>query len=355
MLLPACYKEPRGRTPIVEEDVMHLRVPIAVALLIAVLAFVGGPAEAQQYQMKLQSLLNPGHMAADAEIWFAQEVEKRSKGRIKITFYPAASLGFGGARIMTVVKDGLLEFAEMWGAHTAGELRINEVIELPGLIPYDLGLRRQIVDSLLPYWERAHAERNIVPLAVAQVEPRNVYARRPVKTLADLKGMKVRAQGVVETDFTRAIGASPVTLSWEEVYPALQQGTIDAYWVTHSATFNAKLHEVAKHCYEVGLGGATWFLLGNRRAIEGLPADLQKVVRDAGKEAAQRVWDRVDPDIKTFRERLEKGGMAFTQATPQDMKVMLDAAQGVWAEWTQKGGPVAKEMVDKIRVATKGK
>jgi TRAP-type C4-dicarboxylate transport system substrate-binding protein len=328
---------------------------IAAALALVAVAASPGAVEAQQYQWKLQSLLNAGHMATDAEIWFANEVEKRSGGKIKITVYPGASLGFGGARIMTVVKDGLLEYAQMWGAHTAGELRINEVIELPGLIPYDLALRRQIVQTLTPYWEKAHGERGIIPLAVAQVEPRNIYSRKPIKSLADIKGMKVRAQGVVETDFTRAIGASPVTLSWEEVYPALQQGAIDGYWVTHSATFNAKLHEVAKHCYEVGLGGATWFLLGNRRAIEGLPADLQKVVRDAGKEAAQRVWDRVDPDIKTFRERLEKGGMAFTQATPQDMKVMLDAAQGVWAEWTQKGGPVAKEMVDKIRVATKGK
>ena len=330
-------------------------VPIVAVLLLAVLALVGGTAEAQQYQMKLQSLLNPGHMAADAEVWFTQEVEKRSNGRIKITFYPAASLGFGGARIMTVVKDGLLEFAEMWGAHTAGELRINEVIELPGLIPYDLALRRQIVDSLLPYWERAHAERNIIPLAVAQVEPRNVYARRPVKSLAELKGMKVRAQGVVETDFTRAIGASPVTLSWEEVYPALQQGTIDAYWVTHSATFNAKLHEVAKHCYEVGLGGAAWYLLANKRTIDGLPADLRKIVIDTGKEAGGRVWARVDGDIKSYKDRLQQAGMSFTPAAPADMKAMLDSAQGVWGEWTQKGGPVAKEMVDKIKTAVQAK
>jgi TRAP-type C4-dicarboxylate transport system substrate-binding protein len=167
--------------------------------------------------------------------------------------------------------------------------------------------------------------------------------------------MKIRAQGVVETDFTKSIGASPVTLSWEEVYPALQQGAIDGYWVTHSATFNAKLHEVARHCYEVGLGGATWFLLGNRRTVEALPADLRKIVRDTGKEASQRVWDRVDPDIKSFRDRLEKAGMTFTQASADDMKVMLDAAQGVWADWTQKGGPVAKEMVDKIKVAVKSK
>jgi len=175
------------------------------------------PAEAQTV-WKLQSLVNPGHMAADAELWLAQEVEKRTGGKLKITVYTGAALGFAGPRILTVVKDGLLEASEMWGAHVAGDLRIAEVIELPGLIPYDIPLRKKAVEALRPYWEKAMGERfNIIPIAVAQVEPRNIYARKPIKTLADLKGMKIRAQGPVETDFTRAIGATPVTTDWPEV------------------------------------------------------------------------------------------------------------------------------------------
>ncbi|MBI2217109.1 MAG: TRAP transporter substrate-binding protein DctP [Candidatus Rokubacteria bacterium] len=327
----------------------------AVVLGLVGLVALGGArtAQAQSHQWKLQSLLNPGHMATDAELWFAKEVEKRTNGKVKITVYTGASLGFGGARIMQVVKDGLLETAQMWGAHTAGELRINEVIELPGLIPYDIPLRKKIVAALMPYWERELGQRNIIPLAVAQVEPRNIYTRAPVKSLEDLKVMKIRAQGVVETDFTRAIGATPVTLSWEEVYPALQQGVIDGYWVTHSATFNAKLHEVAKHAWNIGLGGATWYIIANKRTVEGLPDDLEKIVRATGKEAAGRVWDRVDQDIRTYRKRLEDAGMKFTDASPEDMQVMLDKARGVWGQWQEKGGPVAKEMVGKIQAIVK--
>ena len=309
---------------------------LGLAALTALAA--AAPVAGQEIQWKFQTLLNPGHMGADADLWFANEVEKRTGGKMKITVYTGASLGFGGARIMQVVRDGLLETAEMWGAHTAGELRINEVIELPGLIPYDLALRKKIVESLMPYWEREQGQRNIVPLAVAQVEPRNIYARRPIRSLGDLKGMKIRAQGVVETDFTRAIGATPVTLSWEEVYPALQQGVIDGYWVTHSATFNAKLHEVARYCWNVGLGGATWSIIANRRMVEGLPADIQKVVRQTGREAADRVWERVDADIHSFRKQLEQAGMQFIDASPEDLKVMLDRARDVWDQWQDKAG-----------------
>jgi TRAP-type C4-dicarboxylate transport system substrate-binding protein len=324
---------------------------LGLAALTALAA--AAPVAGQEIQWKFQTLLNPGHMGADADLWFANEVEKRTGGKMKITVYTGASLGFGGARIMQVVRDGLLETAEMWGAHTAGELRINEVIELPGLIPYDLALRKKIVESLMPYWEREQGQRNIVPLAVAQVEPRNIYARRPIRSLGDLKGMKIRAQGVVETDFTRAIGATPVTLSWEEVYPALQQGVIDGYWVTHSATFNAKLHEVARYCWNVGLGGATWSIIANRRMVEGLPADIQKVVRQTGREAADRVWERVDADIHSFRKQLEQAGMQFIDASPEDLKVMLDRARDVWDQWQDKAGPVGKEMVSKIQAMVK--
>jgi TRAP-type C4-dicarboxylate transport system substrate-binding protein len=237
----------------------------------------------------------------------------------------------------------------MWGAHVSGDLRIAEVLELPGLIPYDIPLRKTIVHAVLPAQEKAMQRFGVLPLASGQVEPRNIYSRKPIRSLADLKGLKLRAQGIVETEFTRAIGATPVTLSWEEVYPAMQQGVIDAYWVTHSATFSAKLHEVARHCWEVGLGGANWFIVVNRAALDRLPADARQAVLDLRQPVSDRLWDRVDGDIREFRKRLMDKGMTFAQASPEDMKAMLDAAPGVWETWLQKAGPEARELVEKIK------
>lgn len=235
------------------------------------------------------------------------------------------------------------------GAHVSGDLRIAEIIELPGLIPYDIPLRKKIVQMVLPAQERAMDGFGVLPFASGQVEPRNIYSRKPIRSIADLKGLKLRAQGIVETEFTKAIGATPVTLTWEEVYPAMQQGVIDAYWVTHSATFNAKLHEVAKYCYEVGLGGANWFIVINKAALQKLPPDAQKVILDLRQPVSDKLWDRVDPDIGEFKKRLQEKGMTFTQASPEDMKAMLDVAPKVWDTWLQKAGPEAKDLVEKIK------
>jgi TRAP-type C4-dicarboxylate transport system substrate-binding protein len=327
---------------------------LAFLLTILVLAAppLTGVGHAQSATWKLQSLLNPGHMAADAELFFAKEIEKRSGGRLKVTVYLAASLGFPGPRALQTVQNRLLEASEVWGAHVAGDLRVTEVMELPGLIPYDIELRKKITATLWPQIEKIMGERfGIIPAAMAQVEPRNIYTKKPIRTLADLKGMKIRAQGPVETDFTRAIGATPVTTDWPEVYPALQQGVIDGYWVTHSATFNAKLHEIAKYAWDVGLGGATWYIIVNRGAFQELPADVQKMVREVGREAAAFVWGRVDHDIKDYRARLEKAGMTFTAAPDADRRAMLDHAKGVWAEWVKRAGPTGQDMVGQIQAA----
>jgi TRAP-type C4-dicarboxylate transport system substrate-binding protein len=326
------------------------RTWIVVLVVLTLVGLAVLPGEGQQLAAwKLQSLLNPGYMGTDAEIWFAQEVEKRTGGKVKITVYPGAALGFAGPRIMTAVGQGLLESAQMWGAHVSGDLRLAEIIELPGLIPYDIPLRKKIVQMVLPAQEKAMASFGVLPFASGQVEPRNIYSRKPIKGLADLKGLKLRAQGVVETEFTKAIGATPVTLSWEEVYPAMQQGVIDAYWVTHSATFNAKLFEVAKYCYEVGLGGANWFVIVNTGAIEKLPPDVRQAVLALRQPVSDRLWDRVDGDIREFKKRLQDKGMSFTQASPEDMKAMLDVAPRVWDTWLQKAGPEAKDLVERIK------
>lgn len=327
---------------------MRRTVTLVLVSLVVVAFALGGAAEAQT-TWKLQSLLNPGYMGTDAEIWFAKEVEKRTGGKLKITVYPGAALGFAGPRILTAVGQGLLETSQMWGAHVSGDLRLAEIIELPGLIPYDIPLRKKIVKLVFPAQEKAMEKFGVLPLASGQVEPRNIYSRKPIRSVADLKGLKLRAQGVVETEFTKAIGATPVTLTWEEVYPAMQQGVIDAYWVTHSATFNAKLYEVAKYCYEVGLGGANWYVIANKAAVDKLPPDVKKVVLALREPLAEKLWDRVDGDIREFKKRLQDKGMTFAQASPEDMKAMLDVAPKVWETWLQKAGPEARELVEKIK------
>ncbi|MBI2552929.1 MAG: hypothetical protein HYV92_00510 [Candidatus Rokubacteria bacterium] len=106
---------------------------------------------------------------------------------------------------------------------------------------------------------------------------------------------------------------------------------------------------MAKYCYEVGLGGANWFVVVNKASIQKLPPDVRKVVLELRQPVSDKLWDRVDGDIREFRKRLMDKGMTFSQASPEDLKVMLDVAPKVWETWLQKAGPEAKDLVEKIK------
>ena len=315
----------------------------------------GGSAGADQViTWKHQAVLAESHFSTQNEQWWADQITQKTNGRLKFEIYPGGGLNIAGSQVLRAVGDGLMDSGQMWGAHVAGELRITEVMELPYLIPYDIELRKRIVERLWPYWEEEFRKMGVELIAVSQVDARNAFTKQPVSSLADLQGMKLRTQGPVETDFTAALGASPVTVEWGEVYTALQQGVVDGYWVTYSATFASKLYEQVKYAWETSYDGATWYIIANREAFEALPEDIQKIVKDTGKEVSVRLADMVLSVDDEFRSKMvQEFGMTVTKASEEDIARMTELAQPIWDKWVQEAGPLGAEMVDIIKQMVK--
>jgi TRAP-type transport system periplasmic protein len=321
----------------------------AVALSLVVVFFMFSPAQAQVV-WKFQSLLNPGHMAPDAELQLATELEKRTQGKFKIEVFTGTALGFAGPRILGTVGPGIVESAECWGPHVSGDLRIMEIVALHGLIPYDVPLRKKIVEAVLPYQEKALMQKfNIKPLWEVQVDPRCIYTKKPVQRLSDFKGMKIRSEGLVENEFTKAIGATPLTLAWGDIYTSLQQGVIDGYWVTHTGTFNAKFYEYAKHCLELNISGSPTFFLVNLDKWKALAPEYQKILIELAEQGKEYMNGRVVSDVAEFKKKLQDVGMTFHTPHPDDMKFINEVAPKIWDQWLQGAEPEAKEMLAKIK------
>lgn len=303
---------------------------------------------------KHQAVLAASHFSTENEQWWADEIDKRSNGRLKIEIYPGGGLNIAGSQVLRAVGDGLMDSGQMWGAHVAGELRITEVMELPFLIPYDIELRKRIAETLWPYWEEEFRKIGVELIAVGQVEARSAFSKEPIRSLADLKGVKLRTQGPVETDFTSALGATPVTVEWGEVYTALQQGVVDGYWVTYSATHASKLYEIAKYAWETNQGGATWFIVANKQSFDALPEDVQEIVKTTGREVSTRLADMVLDVDNEYRSIMERDfGMTVTPVSDEDTAVMTELAEPIWAQWAQDAGPLGQEMIELIREMVK--
>lgn len=321
-------------------------------LVLAVLLVVSlwTPAQAKDVVWKFQSLLNPGHMATDVELWLAKELEKRTNGKFKIAIFTGGALGFAGPRNLTTVGQGVLESCEIWGPHVSGDLRIMEIVALHGLVPYDVPLRKKVVEAVLPYQRKPLRDRfNVEVVWQVQVDPRNIYTKKPVKRLSDLKGMKIRSEGIVENEITKMLGATPLTLAWGEIYTALQQGVIDGYWVTHSGTYNARFYEHVKYCLELNIGGSPTFFIANSDKFNKLPPEYQKILMELGREGTDRMNDRVVSDVAEFKKKLQGVGMTFNQPHPDDLRFIKKNAPGIWDKWLEKAEPEAKGIVKMIK------
>lgn len=307
-------------------------------------------AQGQQISWKAQTVLNPGHMATDAEFMLAKEFEKRTNGNCKIELFPSVGLGLPPHRMLATVGQGLLDAAEIWGGHVAGDLRILELVNLHNLVPYNIPLRKKIATTLFPFYEKALREKfNIQLIYAAQAEPRNIGTRKPVARFTDLKGMKIRSEGLVENEITKAAGAHPLTMPYGEVFTALQQGILDGYWLPPSPTYLARVYEVSKYFLQLDAAGSSWYFIVNLDKFKALPPDYQKILMRLGPEAMDFGFDRCESDTIMYTKKLIDAGMVYTKAHPDDMKFLNSMAPKVWDMWVAGAEPEAKVMMEKVK------
>jgi TRAP-type C4-dicarboxylate transport system substrate-binding protein len=220
--------------------------------------------------------ISASHWGPKSAQQFSEAVDKATGGKLKITVYPTESL-FKGKDSLDAVSKNLAQIYRVAGFHVAGEAQIMEVMDLPLFVPWDYEFRVQVWDAITPlYRDYLKKKYGIYLAGILQAEPRMIYSKTAIKSLADLKGKKIRSAGPTETEFTRSLGMTPVSLAPSEIYTGLQQGLLDGNWVADAPHFFNKGFEVTKFIFDVGSAGAGFFVLVNEKAIEGLPADLRK-------------------------------------------------------------------------------
>ena len=296
------------------------------------------------------------HQTIPPESWFGSQVQREeyadaldeaTDGRMQVEMFHSGGLGVSDSQIFNSVGSGVLESSDMFGVANSGELPLLSAMELPFYLPWDVELRRAVSDQLRPIFEEEFEARGVKLLAVSTLEPRVIFTTDPVENLEDLQGMSLRTVGAMETTLTRALGASPTAIDSADLYTALQQGVVDGYWLTDSATRDFNHYEVVNHLWEVDQGGATWFMVANLDAFESLPADLQEAVVEAGLATEDRMWEEVANAVEENRAWLtSEGGLTAHPTSEEDYAAMREQAEPLWEEWTEQTGDQGAEMFE---------
>lgn len=316
----------------------------AVAALAIALAGAGapGPAEAQ---MRL-----PHCCAVDSHFdlgakKFAELVEQKSGGKIKVRVFPGGQLG-QETEVIQNVQNGTIEFTMIGHDPLAQFAPITTILSMPYLFRDHDQAFRLLEGPLGPPIETALRERGLRVLAWGDNGAR-VYTNntRPLNTPADFTGLKIRSpQSPVNLAVTRALGGIPVAMPYGEVYTAIQQKTIDGQENAVINIFPARLYEVQKFMTMTNHLLSFTVLLVSEQVYARLPDDQKQAVAAAAKEAMafQRQTARRMSDELTAE--MEKRGV---QVNRPNLAAFRDAALPIHQDYIGKN--FSRDIYDAIR------
>ena len=307
---------------------------------------LGAPAvhAQQKYEMKLAYFVGDQHAMSQWLIRWSEQLEKGSGGRIVVKRFPSAQMG-PTPQHYDFARTGQAE--AVWFLHggTPGRFPLTEIINLPFMVGSseigtkvlnDPGLRSKYLDA-------EHKGLKILMLFTHQ--PGGPHTtKKPIRTLEDFKGLRLRFASPTVRDLVAALGATPVGVPPTEISEQLQKGTIDGAFMDYGGVGIAfKLGGIVKHSTEL-YAYVTSFGLGlNEDFWNRLPADLKKLVIDSttGKEAeVGRAWDGLDVPGK--KAVMDAGGEAiqFSKAEMEKVrKIGAEVSEAKVKEYEAKGMP----------------
>lgn len=323
----------------------------SVILMIAVgaLLLLSVPSEAAKHVIRFAgtaaaSMENPEYVAM---IKFKEAVERKTKD-IAVQLYPANQLG-ATKEFMEGVGLGTVEMAEV-GYDILGLLdRMAYALTMPYL---HTSLEHYIKVVEGPIGDEIHQHMvkttGIRVLGALNRGPRHLMnSVRPVNGPSDLKGLKIRSpENPLNAGTIRAMGATPVPISWGEVYTALSQRVADGVENAIDELFTARLHEVQKYLSLTQHIYVAVPIIINDRFYQGLSPDLQGIIAAAAKESV--LWRR--EALKTSEENslaaMKRAGIQVV-TTPR-VEEFAERAKAVWKEF-EDGKTLTSDLFNRIR------
>lgn len=320
-----------------------------VVTLIAMMAMLASTAIAAEYKWSIQTSGAAGDDVTRFLEMYAGWVKEDTNGRIEISIMPADSI-VKYTETLDAVGANIIQGDSTDPSYFAGK---DPAFSLIGNMvgawsdPYQLfdmmenGGGFEIFDKLLNTY-------NVKLLGVACTGVEAFVSKKPIRTVADLKGIKLRApQGMVNNVFT-AVGAAPVNLPGSEVYTSLEKGVIDAADYTVFATNQAQgMNDIARYPIYPGFHSMpTMMLTLNLDVWKGLPEDLRKIVqKNVIRFRDYMVEEHKKLDVKAVAEAKAKG-IEVVSWPEEEVAKFREIAKTQWPKWSNS--PTAKVWADAV-------
>jgi len=279
--------------------------------------------------------------------WFADEVDKASAGKLKITLHPGASL-FKANEIKRAVQGGQTQEGEFILSGAANENALFGVDSIPFLAT-TYPEAKKLDAASTPVLDKLLATQGMKLLYTVPWPGQSLYTKKPVASLADLKGSKMRAYNPATTRIAELIGAQPVTIQLAELPQALATGTVDNFLTSSASGVDSKLYEQVKYFYDVNAWLPRNAVVVNVKSFQALDAGTQAALLKVAAAAGERGWKISDQKDDEYLKELAARGMTVDRSSDKLKRELKAIGERMSAEWLKQAGPEGQAILDAYR------
>ncbi len=253
-------------------------------------------------KLKVANYFPPTHMCAVLLGQYCDEVNKKLAGKAELTYYPGGTL-LTAPKMAAGVASGIADIGFSHCGYSRGRFPVTEIMELPlGLPSSYVGthIANEFYEKFKPKEWDAYQPLFFCTSSINVIQT----LKKPVRTLEDLKGLKLRATGRI-ADITKALGAVPMPIEIVDLYESLKRGVAEGAYLPMETYKGFKTGELMKYTTEAwALGSAyTFYAAMNKDKWNTLPEDVKKVLLDVGKKYIQEYgvgFNKIDMAGKDF-------------------------------------------------------
>jgi len=312
-----------------------LTILSAVCFLFSLTFVFVTSAQAKTINLTYSNFFPPTHGHAIQGANMIKEIEKRTNGRVKISYFPGGTLTKPRVCYDGVVK-GISDIGMSCFAYTRGRFPVMEAVDLP------FGYKSGKIATRVAYefFKKMQPEElsDVKVLVVHAHGPGILAAKKDVNSLSDIKGMKIRCTGL-SSKLAKYLGAAPVAMPQNQAYEALQKGVVEGTFCPIEVLKGWKQGEVIDHVIETKALGYTtaMFVVMNKKKYNSLPPDIKKVFDEVAEE-----WVDVHGDVWDYADR---AGLKFVIELGKNIHGLSPAQE---KKWVQSISPVILEYQTKM-------
>lgn len=301
-------------------------------------------AASAQTRWDMPTAYPPTNFHTENIVQFVADIDKATGGKLKITVHSNASL-FKANEIKRAVQTDQAQIGEILISGYANEDSIFGVDSIPFLATSYADAEKLWKASRKAIEDR-FAKQGMRLLYAVPWPPQGIYSNKPINTLADMKGLKMRSYNPATSRIAELAGAQPVTIQAAELAQAMATGAVNANITSGATGYDSKAWEQVKYFYDAQAWLPKNVVFANEKAFGALDKATQDAVLKAAAEAETRGWKISQEKTKWYLEQLVKNGMTVAPPSPALAAELKKIGETMTAEWVKQAGVDGQAIID---------